>query len=235
MARVRLVAFTALAIMAGLCGRAFATIIYDQPAASPVVSVRASQFITPPGAFNFQTFDNFTLNANTSVVDVHWQGAYFNALIPPASTPAAPNATGFGVNFYSDNAGLPGGLLASYSFSPGGANETFIGNQFAPNLNLTLAVFSYDVVLAMPFLANAGTSYWLSVFAFSPAPSTTEAQWGWVGGTGGNGTSVQNGAVVNLDRAFALTVPEPAALGFFVGAVLTLLWIRRRADGASAG
>jgi hypothetical protein len=230
MDRFRLFAIAAISSMASLCSSAWAAVVYTQPAQSPVVSARASQFVTPPGAFTFQTFDNFSLNADTSIGDVHWQGAYFNVLIPPTSAPIAPNATGFGVNFYADNAGLPGALLSTASFSPSGANESFVGNEFAPNLNVTLAIFDYDVVLSVPFLATAGTPYWLSVFAASPPPSATDAQWGWTGGTGGNGTSFQNGFAVNFDRAFSLTttaVPEPPMIGLLTVALLVLFGVRR--------
>jgi hypothetical protein len=234
MAGFRLLA-TAAILVTSVCSNAWAEVVYSQPAQSPAVSARASQFVTPPGAFIFQTFDDFLLSSDTALADVHWQGAYFNILIPPESEPSAPNSTGFGVNFYADNNELPGALLATYSFSPSGANETFVGNQFAPNLNLTLAIFTYDVDLPSTFLAAAGTSYWLSVFAFSPEPGASEAQWGWTGGTGGNGASVQNGIPANFDRAFSLTtVPEPGTISLLIVAFL-LVFAVRRGGGSSLG
>jgi hypothetical protein len=231
MTNFRLFTIAAILLIASLGNAAHAAVIYSQPAQSPVVSARASQFVTPPGAFSFQTFDNFSLSANTAISDVHWRGAYFNTLISPTAPPVAPNATGFGVNFYADNGGVPGALLSTASFSPSGANETFVGNQFAPNLNLTLAIFDYDVDLTSPFLATAGTTYWLSVFSFSPPPSPNDAQWGWVGGTGGDGTSVQIPVgFVNFDRAFALTtVPEPSLIGLLAAAFLLLFGFRHGA------
>lgn len=85
------------------------------------------------------------------------------------------------------------------------------------------------LVLSSPFLASAGTTYWLSVFAYSPEPSQDEAQWAWVGGTGGDAVSVQNGGIVNFDRAFDLTtaVPEPATMALLAVGSLLLFGVCR--------
>src|SRR6476469_7493695 len=68
MVGLRSLAITAVAMLASLCGNAWAdVVVFSQPPQSPVVSARSSQFITPPGAFNFQTFDNFSLAADTAI------------------------------------------------------------------------------------------------------------------------------------------------------------------------
>jgi hypothetical protein len=235
MAQLRRLALSLVLLAVGYCPASLASpvisVVYDQPPTSPVVSARASQFITPPGAFNFQTFDNFTLSADASLFEVRWRGAYFNTLIAPTDPPVAPNATGFGVAFYADNGGIPGALLSVQTFTPTEAGETSLGTQFAPGLNLTLALFDYAAFLPTTFAA-AGVPYWLSVYALSPPPSATEAQWGWVGGTGGDGVSYQSGVgVVNFDRAFTLFqitfVPEPASIGLLLGGLALLLGIGR--------
>lgn len=205
-------------------------IVYTQPPQSPVVSTRASQDQSGLGLL-FQTFDNFSLAQNAFIEDVLWQGSYFNiAVVNGAFNPPA-NATGFGVAFYGDSAGTPGSLLSTYTFSPAGAGQSFVAQQ-AFNAALGLGIYNYAATLTSPFLAIAGTPYWLSIYAFSPLPSPTEAQWGWNGGTGGNGSSFQIaqgvGGSVNFDRAFSLTgtltpIPEPTTLLLLGGGVATLV------------
>jgi hypothetical protein len=194
-------------------------ILYSQPPQSPVVSTRASQQQPTPGLV-FQTFDAFVLAQDALITGISWQGSYFNTFMTdPAFAPAA-NAFGFTVALYMDNAGAPGTLLDSQTFSPSNAGETFAGQQaFTPTLGLS--IYNYSASLGSGWLASAGTTYWLSVYALSPDASPTQAQWGWNGGTGGNGTSVQSTlgvpAVVNHDRTFTLEgqptpVPEPSTL-----------------------
>jgi hypothetical protein len=194
-------------------------ILYAQPPHSPVQSTRASQHQPTPGLV-FQTFDSFVLGQDALITGINWQGSYFNSLISDPSFAPAANALGFTVALYMDNAGVPGTLVGSETFSPSNAGETFVGQQaFTPTLGLS--IYNYSASLGSGFLATAGMTYWLSVYALSPDASPTEAQWGWNGGTGGNGTSVQSlfgvPTVVNLDRTFSIEgqptpVPEPSTL-----------------------
>lgn len=215
---------------------ASALVIYENAPQSPVTSPRTSQFINDVSLFGFQTFDDFTLNSGVAITDVHWRGAYFNFVDPNAV--AAANATGFGVRFYADDSGLPGALLASAGFSPAAANQSFVGTQSytAGATTVTLGIYDYDVILGAPLVLAANTKYWLSVFAFSPAPSATQAQWSWVGGIGGDDSSVQTNGfdpaflrIAGPDRAFALTtIPEPGTLLLSAGALVLLLGVVRR-------
>lgn len=202
----------ALLAQAGLASAA--PILYTHQAQSPVQSTRASQEQETQGRV-FQTFDSFALAEEALITAISWQGSYFNALVSDPSFAPPKNASGFTVAFYLDDAGTPGALLHSQTFSPSNAGETLVGQQpFTTTLGLSI----YNYSVSMDVLASAGTTYWLSVFALSPDPSPTEAQWGWNGGSGGNGTSIQSGlGVVNLDRAFTLEgeptpVPEPSSL-----------------------
>jgi hypothetical protein len=222
---------------------AFASpIVYQHTAPSAVVSTRASQDQTGGSGIEFQTWDSFFLTTTTLIDAVDWQGSYFNSdpLYDQSQAPLA-NSTGFVVQFFDDSAGTPGSLLASQQFSPAGASQTFNSQQVFGVLNLS--VYDYAASLSSGFLANGGTTYWLSVYALSPVASSTEAQWGWNGGLGGNGFSYQAGTAptapppgqnqVNFDRAFALhgnpaPIPEPATMLLF-GSGLAGIAARARA------
>ena len=43
------------------------TIVFQQTPASPVVSTSTSQFITPPGGFGFNVYDNFSIAGGATV------------------------------------------------------------------------------------------------------------------------------------------------------------------------
>ena len=193
-------------------------IVYTQSPESPVVSVRSSQTQDALGIV-WQVFDNFTLTLDTLITGVDWQGSYINTLVQNPSFNPPANSTGFNVAFYANSGGTPGALLASYGFTPAGANETFVGQQAFLSSGWGLGIYNYETTLSSGFVASAGTTYWLSVYANSPLPSPTEAQWGWNGGSGGDGGSLQAfaGGVPTFathDRAFTLhgQVPEPSSL-----------------------
>ena len=170
----------------------------------------SSQNDTTGGNGNFATaYDNFTLGSTTSISSVEWIGSYFNP-------PARGNITGWTLNIYSDNAGIPGGLLYTTGDVAGTAGETFleIDNVGDP---------AYLYGLPVSFTASAGTQYWMSLVPDVGFPP----QWGWETGTGGDGAAYQCfvgtcGAIPN-DLSFALfansSVPEPSSVLLLVTAL----------------
>lgn len=200
----------------------FALGLLAQPAwADPVVYQQAALAGGAPFASQNDTggngdfakvFDNFSLTARTLVTDVHWVGGYFN---PTSQAPI----NSFLVQIWSDAAG-PGTVLLADS-QAGVANETLISGS----------TFSYDFDLTTAFVAEANTTYWLSIqptLLFPP-------QWGWVAGTGGDGVAYQDffGTRTQqpLDLAFSLTghlLPAPAGLALVGLALAGALAASRR-------
>lgn len=213
----------ALTALAGLLCASTAhadTTVFNQP--TNLDGSDTSQNDTSIGGLgNYATsYDNFSVLNNTNITSLTWVGDYFTG--NPATI------TGFTINFYADNAGVPGTLLQSDAII-GNANETGIGFD-----NFSNAAFSYSAALPTPFTAFAGTPYWMSIVADLPYPPS----WGWELGTGGDGLAYQtyNGFNNSLgnDLAFSLittdlTTPEPGSFALFAGMGLTgVACLRRR-------
>lgn len=167
------------------------------------------------GFGNFATtYDTFTLSKTWDVESFHFVGGYFNVGPPPF-------VQDFTLTFYSDNAGIPGGAIASGLFV--NFNETV--------LNSALQVYTYDLYF-QSFNLGPGT-YWASVvpdLAFPP-------QWGWATGVGpGLGYQCFFGACgpTGTSFAFALdgtpvsTTPEPGTLVMIGTGILGLAGTLRR-------
>jgi hypothetical protein len=208
-------AFLASALLAASSVPAAAGNLYNQPYDGSG-NMYASQNDTNPGGFgSFATvYDNFTLATAANITGVDWTGGYFNG--------GQAAIARFTVTFSADNAGVPGGSLASFVIT-GNANETV----------LTDPIYTYDAAVA--FAAAAGTQYWLSIVPDIGFPP----QWGWATGTGGDGNAYQvyfgTGGSIGTDMAFGLSgttgTPEPVSFslaGIGLGLVGLASWKRRK-------
>ncbi len=177
------------------------------------------------GLGNFATaYDSFTLTTTNSVNTVAWVGEYFDG--------SPGTITSWTVSFYGDNAGVPGGLLASYSIG-GNGNETFL-SDFGGHPGYT-----YSETIP-GFAATGGTKYWLSVVPSMGYPP----QWGWA--TAGPGVSYQvfEGSGSLIDPCLAVTllngpsaVPLPSSLALLASIGLPAFvygTIRRRRKQTAA-
>ena len=160
---------TALADAAG------AAIIYDSGVAVSETNHGGYSCSNCPGSF--ETADRFVLNVadDTTVTDVHWLGMYFNA--------SADQADSFEIRIYTDNPGNPGlptnvgteiylaAVGSGARVATGQAVTT--GGGLGSSIMAGLPIFGYSAVLATPFEATAGTTYWISIV------NTSAAGWVW--------------------------------------------------------
>ena len=158
-----LVLLSALTIGAAAVQPALATTPYSQPP----TQTDGFQY----GWFSSDIFiaaDDFTLASGGTIADVAWSGDY---LMPGplggTEVVQAPEPTGatFTIDFYSDaGTGIPGTLLSSSTTFTGAATG------IAP--------------LSSPFVATAGTEYWISIYENSGGAQGI--LWFWDQASGGD-------------------------------------------------
>jgi len=141
---------------------ATAAVIYDSGVAISEINHGGYSCSNCPGSF--ETADRFVLNVadNTTVTDVHWWGMYFNA--------STTQADSFEIRIYTDNPsnpGLPtnvGTEISLAAVASGGRVATgevvATGGGLGSSIMAGLPIFGYSAVLATPFEAAVGTTYW---------------------------------------------------------------------------
>ena len=186
--------------------------LYDQPYNGTAGGI-VSQ--TP----DLTAYDNFTLGTNSAITDLSWTGSHNSGTV-----------NGFTIGFWTSVGSQPGSLLQSYVI-PNNASETFLGTFGG------FPQYTYSANLVPSFNAAAGTEYWLSIQA-----DISGGDWGWAGGSGGDGISYQDEAPssrirVHSDLAFTLNgtttngtgVPDSGNTALLLaGAVVALALFRCR-------
>jgi hypothetical protein len=185
-------------------------------------NVTLADFVQLPGHFGgfssdsqFRVAEDFQFAQTVSVGKLIWWGGYFN---PP------PGPDSFTVQLYADAGGRPGGLLSGFDIGPitKGATGNF---ELAP----LYPEYRYSANLLTPFVAQAGTTYWLSII-YSPIEI-----WLWEDSTR---TDINSGVQRSFnggpwepyyDRTAMqlVVVPEPSCALLLVGAVASWLLMKR--------
>jgi len=171
-------------------------------------------------------YDDFTLGSTVPIDGVNWYGAWVDVI----SLVGAPSdALSWEIGFWADNLNFPGVNLELVSLSLVSVNAVSQGIHNWRNGQAE--VFSFSAALPTPFVATAGTKYWLSIQEKSDITSQTVA-FGWYEKDGLDGLSWQvfNGAAfAKTDRAFSLTttVPEPGSMLVMGIGLLAIVPFRR--------
>jgi hypothetical protein len=127
-------------------------IVWDNGEPAGSFNGMSSQFDTAY-PFQSQVADDFILESETNINDVHWWGMFWN----PG---AGPNPADFNIIFYADAGGMPTGA---------GMNDptsTALKVYFMPQVmgvEIQTDVYEYDVTLPEPFVASANTYYWIAI------------------------------------------------------------------------
>jgi hypothetical protein len=210
--------------------------VFD-PEINDVVNFYLSQNDTnkPVDPIIGQVFDNFKLDADSSVTKINWVGVY--SFLDDGIEPT------FEISFYQDGSGgMPGTMIGS----------TLTGVNATENAQSDPGYFLYSANIA-PVALLGGTNYWVSVMANVPV---AQDFWGWAI-TGAavdpsllgsaqfyNGiwykypSTVVNGQQVlqfppvdfafSLDGTSANVIPEPMSALVFVGLIGGMAIYRRK-------
>jgi hypothetical protein len=187
-------------------------------------NVSFADFVQLPGHFggfdsdaSIRVAEDFQFAQNSSVGNLTWWGGNYG---PSASSDS------FTVQLYADVGGQPGGLLSG--FAVGNITATPTGGYVNdPDL---YPEFRYSATLQTPFLAQAGTTYWLSI-TYSPTGT-----WLW---EASSSTDINSGVQRSYnggawepyyDRTAMqlVVVPEPSSALLLAVAVAVSVIISRR-------
>jgi hypothetical protein len=199
----RLLAIVVLSVL--LVPPSRAAVVFDQPHSGTGTLQKSSWY--PPDGLDGDVYcwDNFALASGATITEVHWRGGYE---FHPSGSGQSP-VSGFDVSIYRSIAGNgqpdmgAGGVLVHYTVG-GNAGETAAGAFGGVQL------YDYAFTLPSPFLAAAGTTYWVQIEASQGAAAPSYApDWGLAVGTGGNNshfrfTTGGSYQVISTDLAFSL-------------------------------
>lgn len=186
------VTITAMAIKPGLANSAAASATYTINSVSNVVfaypplsagGLIQSSYVSPNGSDqDMYAYDDFTLTSTQSITAVSWRGGYIQNAF-------GGHVTSFTITFFESIAGGSQPHVVNpqqedtnpvylVKYTVGGNGGETLAGVFGGT-----TMYDYRFVLPSPFVAVAGTKYWLRI----EASQNTLPDWGIAVGTGGDG------------------------------------------------
>jgi len=159
--------------------------------------------------------DDFTPRQTAQVRTVRWQGGYCDPRFQVPLAIPTPIARSFRITFSEDRSGpsthsLNARSLLEITVAPADVAERKMfevlqEREFGcgSKVPAPMAHYDYTLTLTAPLAVTAGTKYWFRVMADIGVPTVV---WGWRGGTGGDGRSLNSYANASYltDMAFSL-------------------------------
>lgn len=131
----------------------------------------------------FTTADGFTPTQSGSINSVCWWGAYLDNSNQDCEASSADN---FRVRYFTDNNGIPGTLIATYSQQAG---TLTVEDPYATGLLINSVAIEYEFHAthgSLPVIG--GDCYWIEI-----SNDLTGCTWFWELGLSGDGRAVQDG------------------------------------------
>ena len=179
-------------------------VVYQQPP-RPSGGLLPSSLRDPDGSNTDQwVWDGFRFGWDQPITEVRWRGGY-----NPAMLGSGGPVFDFTVEIH---ASTPNGAMPDLAVPPLARYEVGGDAMETPAETLGGALtYDYAFVLPAPFLAAAGTKYWVQIEAYQPGLP----DWGISAGLGGDGRYFRRiplqgptYQIVNGDAAFSLLAPE---------------------------
>ncbi|MEI8196937.1 MAG: autotransporter-associated beta strand repeat-containing protein, partial [Phycisphaerae bacterium] len=211
-------------VLSAIGSRLDAAVLYSQPA-NGAGTVYKSSWYSPDGLDgDAYVWEAFTLGSTASIGQLTWRGGYTNVLSGAGMAPVY----NFRIQFWNSIPGNSQPNVGNY-LVPGKMAEFVVGSNAGETAAGTFGgvpMYDYSYILPTPFVATAGTTYWVQIEAYQGVTPfySWPPDWGLAASSSGDGsyfrmiTGGTNGGgnlyqIISGNAAFSLLdVPPPTPM-----------------------